>query len=189
MTSSRRQLSFPDATSICSLCQCHHGYLSSPAEWKNEQAQAYVLSLNVSSASPVCRPCRHDVTRALANPCFIPRWRKDTSKVSSNSSDCCVVDCSNIVFALSAVATSDEVQHAFDNIGLKCGSKAIPTPTPLCKYHYHLVYRELQSRQTRCITCGSSQNKPTTGPAQNQTLFNGTFKGLRVRVKVKIKYA
>ena len=125
-TSNRRQLSLLDSTSIGSL---------SPAEWKNEQAQTYVLSLNVSSAFLICRPCRHDITRALANPCFIPRWRKDTSKVSSNSSNCCVVDCNNTVFAASGVATSDEVQHAFDNIGLKCYSQAIPTPTPLCKYH------------------------------------------------------
>ena len=94
-TSNRRQLLLPDSTSICSLCQCRHGYLSSPAESKNEQAQTYVLSLNVSSASLICCPCRHDITRALANPCFIPRWRKDTSKVSSNSSNCCVVDCSD----------------------------------------------------------------------------------------------
>ena len=59
------------------------------------------------------------------------------------------------MFAASAVATRDELQHAFDSTGLKCGSKVIPTPTPLRKHHYHVVYCELQSRQQRCITCGS----------------------------------
>ena len=60
--------------------------------------------------------------------------------------------------------TSDEVQHAFYNIGLKCSSQAIPTPTPLCKYHYHLVYKELQSRQTRCKTCGSQLKQTNHRP-------------------------
>jgi len=93
-TSSRRKLSFSgggsDSISICKLCQGHHSHLSSPAEWKNEQARTYVLSLDVPSASMVCRPRRHDVTRALANPCYVPRWRKDASKASTKSSDCCV---------------------------------------------------------------------------------------------------
>jgi len=158
-TSSRRKLSFSgggsDSISICKLCQGHHSHLSSPAEWKNEQARTYVLSLDVPSASMVCRPRRHDVTRALANPCYVPGWRKDASKASTKSSDCCVATCSNTVLASSAVATSEEMQHAFDSTGLKCGNDPIPTPTPLCKNHYHLVYNALQSRQKRCVTCGS----------------------------------
>jgi len=101
-TSRRRKLSLSgggsDSISICKLCKGHHSHLSSPAEWKNEQARTYVLSLDVPSASLVCRPCRHDVTRALANPCYVPRWRKDASKASTKSSDCCVATCSNTVF-------------------------------------------------------------------------------------------
>ena len=88
-----------------------------------------MLSLDVPSAYLVCRPCRHDVTRALANSCYVPRWRKDASKVSTKSSDCCVATCSNTVFAVSTVATGEEIQHAFDSTGLKCGNDAIPTPT------------------------------------------------------------
>ena len=77
--------------------------------------------------------------------CISAGWRKD--KASSKSSNCCVVNCNNAVFPASAVATSDELQHAFDSTGLKCGSEVIPTPTPLRKHHYHVVYGELQSRQ------------------------------------------
>ena len=33
---------------FCKLCNSHHRQLSSPAEWKNEQAHAYVLSLQVT---------------------------------------------------------------------------------------------------------------------------------------------
>jgi hypothetical protein len=36
----------------------------------------YVLSLNLSAESLVCRPCRDDVTRVLSNPSHVPRWRK-----------------------------------------------------------------------------------------------------------------
>ena len=94
--------------------------MSSPVDWKNEQARTYVLSLKVPSDSLVCRPCRDDVTRVLPNPCYVPRWRK--GKASSKSSNCCVVNCNNAVFAASAVATRDELQHAFDSTGLKCGA-------------------------------------------------------------------
>ena len=64
LTSSRRQLSFPGGA-ICKLCQGHHSHMSSPVDWKNEQARTYVLSLKVPSDSLVCRPCRDDVTRVL----------------------------------------------------------------------------------------------------------------------------
>ena len=155
--------------------------MSSPADWKNEPACTYVLSLKVPSDSLVCRPYRHDVTRVLLNPCYVPRWRKGTA--SSKSSNCCVVNCNNTVFAVSAVATSDELQNAFDSTGLKCASEVIPTPTPLCKHHYHVVYGELQSRQKRCVTCGSrlkqSNHRPCPKPdviqvhLQDMTGFEG----------------
>ena len=36
-----------------------------------------------------------------------------------------------------------------------------PTPAPLCKVHYHIVYNELQPTQTYCVTCGSDLRKST----------------------------
>ena len=36
---------------------------------------------------------RHDVTGTLANPSYTPGWRKNTSKGSTKSSDCYVVNC------------------------------------------------------------------------------------------------
>jgi len=94
-----------------------------------------------------CRPCRDDVTRVLANPCHVPRWRK--GKTCTKSSNCCVLGCSSVTFA----ASTTQVQEAFESTGLKCSSEVIPTPAPLCmKYHYHIVYSTLQHR--RCATCG-----------------------------------
>ena len=62
--------------------------------------------------------------------CHVSRWRN--SKNSAKSSNCCVLGCSS--------ATQWD------------SSEVIPTPTPLCKHHYHLVYSALQSRE--CATCG-----------------------------------
>ena len=95
--SSRRELSFAGSgsTSICSHSQCGHSYLSPPAEWKNKYAHIYMCCLQVFPWCLVCCQRRHDVTRALANPSYIytPGWRKNTSKGSTKSSDCCVVNC------------------------------------------------------------------------------------------------
>ena len=43
--------------------------------------------------------------------------------------------------------------------GMKWGSEAIPTSTPLCKHHYHVVYDELQRRQKQYATCGTWLNQ------------------------------
>jgi len=89
-TSSRRQLSFSggDKDSICQLCQCYSSQLSSQCAWRSDQACSYVLSLQVPSACLICRPCRDDVTRVLANLCHVPRCRK--GKTCTKSSNCCV---------------------------------------------------------------------------------------------------
>ena len=42
--------------------------------WLEEWAGSYICA--VSEGSLLCRPCRHDVTRVLPNPCYVPRWRK-----------------------------------------------------------------------------------------------------------------
>ena len=93
---------------------------------------------------------RDDATRILANPSHVPRWKK--GKNSSKSSNCCVLGCSSV--SLSAVSSTfqDELQHVFQRTGLQFSSEVIPTPTLLCKYHYHLVYSSLQPRE--CATCG-----------------------------------
>ena len=67
-----------------------------------------MLSMDVSADSLVCRPCRHDVTRVLADAAYVPRWRKG-SGVSSNSY-CCVRNCNQVSFAQASMCSSDELQ-------------------------------------------------------------------------------
>ena len=145
----RRQLSFTRKDSdhpVCVLCHGHHCHKSSPADWKSEEARKYVLSLDcVAPESPVCRLCRDDVTRALANSHYIPRWRK----YKTQGSRCCVMECTNS--AVSSVSTTTEVMQVFACAGLTCINDM--EPSPLCKQHYQLVYDALQPRQ--CTTWGT----------------------------------
>ena len=56
-----------------------------------------MLSLNVSTESLVCRPCRDDITRVLANPAYIPRWKKGEVEICNRY--CCVKNCNSISLA------------------------------------------------------------------------------------------
>ena len=93
----------------------------------------------------MCRLCQDDVTRALANSHYIPRWRK----YKTQGSRCCVMECTNS--AVSSVSTTTEVMQVFACAGLTCINDM--EPSPLCKQHYQLVYDALQPRQ--CTTCGT----------------------------------
>ena len=78
----------------------------------NEQAHSHILSLRVPPDFLICRPCRHDVTRVLANPCYVPRWRK--GKTSAKNSTCCILGCNSVT--LSAVGSTYEVQNTYESI-------------------------------------------------------------------------
>ena len=128
---SRRQLSFSSSDEqCCKLCQGHHCQLSSPAEWRNDQAHNYVLSLKVPVESLVCQPCRRDVTRVLANPDYMPKWRKSNMSLRSGNTrqTCYILNCTQEAFVCTSLGSSAEMKNAFDNTGLMYG-EMIPTPT------------------------------------------------------------
>ena len=95
----------------------------------------YVLSLNISGESLVCRSCRDDVTRVLSNSSHVPKWRK----VGVETSDiyCCVKHCTHYSFTQTNMGSSDELKHVQQ---IEFAYDTIPTPTPLCKSHYHVLY-------------------------------------------------
>ena len=139
----KRQLEFLEpARPICHLCQGSHTHISSPREWKNVQAQRYVLSIGMSADSLVCRPCRQDVTRVVTDPGHTPRWGRDVETKSKNL--CSVLNCTKISFAHAAISTGELPQ------GIQFRTKPTPTPTPLCKHHYHAVYDAQETRQRNC---------------------------------------
>ena len=77
----RRRLSFTgmsrdesgESDRICKLCRSHHHQLSTPSQLRNEDVRRFVISLQVQSDGVICKPCKDDVTRVLANPSRIPR--------------------------------------------------------------------------------------------------------------------
>lgn len=99
--------------------------------------------MDISSESSVCRPCRQDVTHAVADSGYTPRWEKGTK---TPRDQCFVLDCTEFSIAHMSVST-DELSDVH-NIQFK--SETIPTPTPLC---YHVLYDMLQTRQKHCRTC------------------------------------
>ena len=139
--SSRRRLSF--SGSLCELCGKAHSHFSSPQDWKDEEAQKYMYSLDVKSNAKVCRPCRGNVARVLGNVGYVPRWEK--VKIS-NTYSCCILNCSNSSIAATSTASLEELRNIFESKGLTCNTIQIPVPTPLCKPHYHMVYDALKTR-------------------------------------------
>ena len=157
---SRRRLSFEarntEDKQQCHLCHGHHQKVNSPSQWKSDDARRYVESLNVPADGLICQTCRKDITKVLSDSMFVPRWKK-----SNDKRECCIQQCSNTVFA-SLHKTSEQVQSAIQSGGLKCSLSTVPTPAPLCKHHYHLVYNLLQPTQIHCITCGMSLKHSNT---------------------------
>ena len=159
MQHSRRQLSF-DAESlestICTLCKGHHRRFSTPETWRNAEARSLAASLTVNPDDPVCYACRKELTRVLSDSAYVPRWEK-----LSTTNPCCIDECLHNAFALLKKFSHAELQSGFLQGGLKSRTSTIPTPTPLCKHHYHMIYNLVRPTQTKCVTCGT-YIKPST---------------------------
>ena len=131
----RRQLAFSASSpaAVCDVCHGHHSHITSPKEWKNQDTQKYVvLSLKYSADSLVCRPCRNVIARVLANPAYIPRWRK--GRAEGCSSYCSVKLCNSISLTQTSLCSnSDDLKITH---GIEFTTECIPIPTPLCKNHF-----------------------------------------------------
>ena len=142
----RRQLAFSASSSaaVCDVYHGHHSHITSPKEWKNQDACKYVvLSLKHSADSLVCRSCSDDIVWVLANQAYIPRWRK--GRVEGCSNYCSVKDCNSILFTQTSLCSSSDDLKIIH--GVEFTTDCIPIPTPLCKNHYHVLYDALQSRR------------------------------------------
>ena len=159
--STRRRLFSPGAANVheqevrlCSLCYSQHQHLSLPSSWKSEAAQLLIRSMHIEFDAPTCRPCRDDISRLVKNQQYIPRWTKATQKT------CCVPGCNETIFAHAKMASQAKLLSIVNRNGQSMHeSQIFPTPTPLCKVHYHMVYNESQPTQTHCVTCGSDLRK------------------------------
>ena len=128
--------------------------------------------MDIPADSVVCRPCRQEITRTLADSEYIPRWKKGSLSTNSDS-NCCVLNCEQLSIAHANLCSSDQLQ-SMQVILFK--TMPVPVPTPLCKSHYYTVYNALQARQSNCRTCGRrlrlGNDRPCPQPEQIQSYLN-----------------
>ena len=108
---------------VCEFCHGHHLQLSAPTQWRNEEARKYVTSMQVQSDALICKPCKDDVTRVLANPSLIPRWRKGSM---TDKNRCYILLCGQRVFVHGRLASSEQMQATLKLAGLKCTNDTVP---------------------------------------------------------------
>ena len=135
-------------------------------------AQRHVLSMGRSSDSLVCHPCRQDLTRVVADPSHTPRLERGRTNSKSPS---CVLNCTALSFAHATIISSGMLPP-----DIKFTTHPLPTPTPLCKHHYHAVYGVLQTRQRNCRICGrrlhEGNDRPCPEPEVVQAyLYDHTY--------------
>ena len=158
--SSKRKLSYAQVAThadsetrpCCFLCNCYHPGMTSPSNWKSDDARKYILALDVPKGGLICQPCRKDITKVISDSAFMPRWLKlhDCKKKSS------VQGCKSDVFTSLRQGSCEQITKAFTLLGLKTSTPTISVPLPLCKQHYHAVYKTLKPVQIHCVTCGTS---------------------------------
>ena len=190
-TRSKRRLSYGQAGAsvdqedcdpalVCALCKETHQYTSTVHSWQSTQAQSVVSEYGITQNDTVCRPCRDDIRRVVANPDLKPRWRKEQEK------KCCVKDCADTCHVVhSKLIDSDNAKKLLESTTLQFENNRIPFPTPLCSQHYHIAYSAIQPRQIFCPTCGISLRHAITRQCPNADLikehltkttdFNGTL--------------
>ena len=156
----------------CALCNNHSVKLTSPRTWKDERAQLVAKSLCVSGEQPICQACRGNIRRLTKDPDHVPRWTKP------KEIHCCIPGCNEMSFTQTQMISGDDIALA---LGI---AVTHPIPTPLCKSHYHTIYKTLQPTQSHCPTCGSTlkgsspRTCPNPGIIQEYLSKNTGFEGV-----------
>ena len=167
--SSKRKLSYAQVATpaesetrpCCFLCNCYHPGMTSPSNWKSDDARKYILALDVPKGGLICQPCRKDITKVISDSAFMPRWLK----LHDCKKKCSVQGCKSDVFTSLRQGSCEQITKAFTLLGLKTSTPTISVPLPLCKQHYHAVYKTLKPVQIHCVTCGTSAFEYQTLPS------------------------
>ena len=113
---------------VCSLCKGEHHQLNSSEQWRNEAAQKYVSDLGIPQGGLVYNACRKDITRAMNDDRFTPRWCKTKGT--------CVVDgCEDRIFSTLHKNIPD-LPATLAELRMKVSATPTPAQLPLCKAHY-----------------------------------------------------
>ena len=167
------RLSFAEETSpkLCSLCSTPNNQISTPSQWRSEPARTLAATWQVTSDSLVCKPCRDDISKCLANTTHTPRWKVNVDNTSITKCKCIISDCSKDMDHTCRLYSGDELKSLLAKSGLQCLSTNVPIPTPLHKHHYHIIYDAYQPRQTRCVTCDMPLSHTNARPCSQPKLI------------------
>ena len=135
----------------CSLCLGEHRQCSTPSSWKVDEARSFVHRLKISANESACR------REVIDDSSYKLRWEKPVREYH------CFVDlCTDSVFVSLYKVSSAQLCESFKTAGLKCSSLNFPTPLPLCKHHYHTVYKIAKPTVAHCSLCGLSLKHTAT---------------------------
>ena len=138
---------------LCKLCGKQHHHMSTPAQWRNKNAQELATTLDIANDERVCQPCRQDISKLLSSSSYIPSWEK------TSDAKRCLIECVN----KPPVITSKTLHIIVAKNVLEGNKLKLMEPFPqcisLCKEHYNMVYKEAFPMQTNCVTCGVSLKK------------------------------
>ena len=134
-----------------------------------------MTSMEVPFDALVCKACRSDITRVLKDDSYIPRWQKFADQTVSGK--CCVVQChENAIY--SNIGMHCDLPTFFSEASLLCKFNSIPTPTPLCRHHYNIVYKVYQPIQRNCSTCNMSLKHTQSRPCPEPDVITRLLKTL-----------
>ena len=144
---SKRKLSYAEmatsaesgTTSCCFLCNGHHLDMTNPSHWKSDDAQKYILAQGIPEGEFVCQICRKDITEVISDSSFKLRW----FKLQGCSRKCGVRECNTNVFTSLNQGSCEQIAEVFATLRLQSSTPTISLPLPLCKQHYHVVYKTL----------------------------------------------
>ena len=119
-----------DGLRVCCLCNGTALKLTSPSQWKNEDARRYAETLDVTGDHAVCPACRKDITRVLSDSSHVPRWTK-----SSSERECCVQMCAGKVYASYHKTDSVKAEELFHSCGLVCSTPPVPVVNTIITWY------------------------------------------------------
>ena len=140
--------SSPDQAS-CFLCKQQHTNYSSPSQWKSEDAQKYALTMNIPQDAVICKACRQDIPRILADSSNTPRRLK--SPISKSDKMCAINKCPNVGFTTLQKTTFEKLSEVLQSLSLDLTASSITLPVSLCKSHYHMIYKVVNPIQRHAM--------------------------------------
>ena len=162
-TRSKTKVQSSDSESSgCELCSQPNLHMTTCGKLKDARARHFVLSQQLNLDSLICKPCRNDISKCLADPHHSPRWKKSTLK-----GVCCIFECSDMA-EHNCSKFSETDKDVLQKCAIKCKTNVIPDPMPLCTGHYNSLLNATRSTQTHCKTCSAdlrhSRNRVCPNP-------------------------